>query len=315
VELGLDLRAGYDSLKSQFTVRGRFRRRDTLNAEYGEASFDEFDPTTARTGEGGIVLVGTTRTDVSLNPQFTYRFSDINSITGGVGYEKREYDIPPTVNRVGFDSQDVELWLNHVVNERLQFSAGPYLSFYEADDGSNDTDSTGAQANFRFASSQVSTLDLRVRVERSDVTQFFPVRAESSETVWGLEFSGVRRLTVGDFRFSVGRFLQPSAIGGRGEADEIRLQYNRPFSARLQLLTAARYSRDQRVDGLGLGDDVKRTRFDSTLRWLWTPSWYLSGGYRYALQDAASERGSADDHSLFLSVGYNGLDARARRIR
>ena len=315
LELGLDLRSRYETLKSEYTLRGRFRRRDTLNAEYGDAAFDDFDPEAGRTGEGGIVLVGTTRTDASVNPAWTYRLSDLNSMTLGLGYEMRDYEAVTAFDRVGFDATDVEVWFNRLMRERLEVSAGAYLSRYEADDGSNETDSVGAQANVRFASSQLSSVSLLLRLEESDITEFSPARVESSDTSWGAELTGTRRFEVGDIRFSIGRFLEPSSIGGRAAADEIRVQYNRPLSARLQLSAAARYNRDQRIDRLGEGDDVKRARVDASVRWLWTPTLYVAGGYRFARQDAASEPNSADDHTFFVSFGFLGLDDRARRVR
>jgi hypothetical protein len=56
--------------------------------------------------------------------------------------------------------------------------------------------------------------------------------------------------------------------------------------------------------------DYVRAEFE--MRWLATQTWTLSAGYNYLWQDYIRETGSADDHTVYLRIGYQGLPPQRR---
>jgi hypothetical protein len=51
--------------------------------------------------------------------------------------------------------------------------------------------------------------------------------------------------------------------------------------------------------------DYARGEFD--LRWMITPTWFLLGGYNYTWRSIDQDPDWADNHTVFVSIGYRGL--------
>jgi hypothetical protein len=310
LELRFDLRSTVRSLKGEYTLLGRYRRRDTYNSEFGEAQFDDFDPETPTDDAGSVATLGT-RTDWNLAPRFRYSLSDLSRIEGQVRYEVVSYDRSLRGNRVGYDSPYANFSYVRKMTERYEASVGPYVSRYESEDDVNETTTYGLQLGGGVRTGETSYLNAYLRVERSEVTTRAPVPSESN---WGLEVMGNRRFNRGNLRYSAGRFLEASTLGSRATKDEARVQYQHFLDPRLSLVSAVRFTRDKPIE-VEESFTNERVFADLSLLWSWTPTWYVNGGYRYSQQERSSVPGSAADHSVFLSVGYRALDPRPRRAQ
>ena len=314
VEYFLDLRTEHRTLKGEFGLLARYAHQDTYNAEYGQAAFDPFDPKPTST-DGGIVFVGGSRETIEGEGSFRYEFTQLTSMSGLVSYEKISYSNSDfTTQRVGYEYPYAELTLNRALGPVAEFSIGPYAARSEADDGSNQTDSLGAKASVYYKWSETVYFTVAGVYERNDITNFTPTRTEDTVSDWGLEFSGYYQRRIGSVRYAIGRYLTPATFGTRTTKDQIRVQYIRPLSPLWTFNGAVRATLDKRL-GDQNNPDRKRAQADLTLTRQLTPSWYISGGYRYAWQDLGGTNAEADNNAVFLTVGYRGLDTRQARTQ
>ena len=147
---------------------------------------------------------------------------------------------------------------------------------------------------------------LRVEHNRIDMLDVSP----QSVTSWGLEWVGTHKYRVGSVQFSIGRFLEPSSIGGRVSLDQFRVQYNRPLSARLSFSGAVRVTRTE-VVGTALAAEQpteNRTNAEMYLRFDMTRTWYVTGGYIFARSSDLGQSDLAYSNGFLLTIGYRGLE-------
>jgi hypothetical protein len=310
VEAKLDLRSRYNTLKGSLSTLGRFRRQDVFNAELGRASFDDGDPETPDDVESGVISGGITRTSAQLQPNFSYSVTERTDIEGSVRYDYVNYDSNLPRERVGYSSPSVDFQIVRELSERLRLGIGPYYSHYKADDDSSESDSYGAMVNLRWKTSEVTRSTLRIRGERNKDIDLDPVRIEDTATAWGVEWVGVRENRVGSTEYRIGRFLQPTSLGGRREVDQFQVQLDRPLSHRTLLRGAIRYTRANEISDLdtgGEGGGRDQAQGDFMLRHFFTESFFVSGGYRFAWVDREAT-GSAENNSVFLSIGLRAKD-------
>ena len=307
VEYFLDLRGGHRTLKGETALFARYARQDVYNAEYGDAAFDEFDPDRPDVTSSGIVFVGGTRETIEVEPSFLYEFSELTSMSGLINYRKVDYGDEFLTERVGYESPYAELMLIRALGPLVEFAIGPYASRSEADDGSNETDTLGAKISLGYKWSETMYFTAAAVGERDEITDFTPTPVEDSVTDWGLEFTGYYRKRLAGVRYSIGRFLTPSTFGTRSTKDQIRVQYLRPLSPLMTFSGAVRFTRDQRV-GDTANRDRDRALAELTLTRKLTPTWYVSGEYRYVWQDLGGGGGEADNNGILITVGYKGLN-------
>jgi hypothetical protein len=325
LEVGANFRSVTQGENSTFRVAARAMRRDVFTSEYGTAGFDEFDPENTPAGETGIISATGSRTDWTFYPSMTYKLSERSRIEARMDIGQVRYDTNLAFRRVGYDSGTVGATLVFRQSTRLEWLAGPYVSQFETDDGRNETLSYGLQAGAGFAPVEKSYFTAQFRFEQNEIDYTLtapaaPVAtlATASESNVGFEVVGFHQFQLSSVRYSVGRFLEPGTIGSRVKNDAVRLQYTRTISPRVSAFGAVRYNRDDRVEGqlvaFGTGRN-ERLFGDLSLSWQITPTWYVTGGYRYLQQDLVTVPGSAVDHSAYISVGYRALDPRPRRIQ
>ena len=307
----LDLLTVYHTLKGQYRLLGRFSRVDTFTAEYGQAAFDNLDPQTPVVADTGIVLVGKTRTAIQVQPTFRYDYTERIALEGGLQFDKVSYSSNVLGSYVGYKSSRADLSLNRQLAERTELGFGPYVARFEADDGTNRTDSYGATIDVGHAWSETSDARIALSVERSDITQFQPARVEQSTNNWGLEIYGQRRNRVGSVRYRIGRFLEPSSFGSRRTVDQIQVQYNRPLSARTYFDGAVRLWRDRSLGGV-TGNNRDRALAELTLNRALARNWLVSLGYRFARFDDTVSN-VASNHGALIQLTYVGGESKEVR--
>jgi hypothetical protein len=309
VEYFLDVRGKHRTLKSDTAFFARYEHRDVFNAEYGDAAFDEFDPDRSDITSSGIVFVGGTRETIEVEPSFRYQFSQLTAVSGLINYRNVDYADNFVEDRVGYESPYAELMLIRTLGPVSEIAVGPYGAHSEAEDGSNETDTVGAKVRLGYKWSETVYFTAAALYERDDLTAFTPTPVEESFGDWGLEFSGYYNRRLAGVRYSIGRFFTPSSVGSRTIKDQIRVQYARPLSPVMTFEGAVRLSREERV-GETQQRDRDRAIAELILTRQFTPTWYVSGGYRYVWQDLSGAGGEADNNGVYVTVGYRGLNSR-----
>lgn len=311
VEAFVDFRTDYRTLKGTMGLLARYARQDAIHAEFGTANFDDFDPENPQAGENGIVLVGRTRTTTQVVPSFGYALTEKTSLDGSIDYQAVDYSDDVSSFSQSYKSPEVDLGVTHEITQRSSVTVGPYYSRFETDDKVNKTDTTGVSASWSYKWSEVTYTTITLRGERNEVEDTRLVDPTETSTNWGLDFQGVRQLRLGTFRYSVGRFLSPSTLGSRRQSDQLRLQYGRPLTPRVDFTSALRLVRDTRLgsdpfsDGTDDGDDTrKRARAEMNVRWALSRTMYVAAGYQYWWQDFGGDNDTAQSHAVILSFGY-----------
>jgi hypothetical protein len=204
----------------------------------------------------------------------------------------------------------VELDLAWALSPNSDLGVGPYYTYYDpinSNEGSVKATGYGLNATYYYKYSAVSHSRLTLRVER-DSSDAAPGIPSSTATTWGFEWVGYRKFLTNTVQYSIGRFLQPSSDGGRTAVEQFRIQDYKRLSARWSFNVAVRLTRSSDVGSTVLADNGNRDHANAqtSLAFLLTPEWVISGGYRFAYQKVPNETASAHSNIVFITLGYHG---------
>jgi hypothetical protein len=308
----VDLNGDYHTLKGEYTFNGEYHREDAYNAQYSTAQFNPQNPNVPDTSGTGALVTGITKSSYHIEPGFAYKFTQRWSVEGSASLDAVRYstDIPDLF--VSFDAPLIGADVVYATSQNSQFGIGPYYTHYEPIN--NDVDSVestgyGVSANYRLKSSRLDTTTITVRVEH-DSSPLPMGGGRSGATNWGIEWVGIRTFQTGQLRYSIGRFLEPSSIGGRTAEDQLRVQYNRRLTERFSANGAVRFVRNQDFgvfDAIDQAGPRDRGNVDLSLRYLVTPEWFVSGGYRFVYQHLTDST-AVNSNGVFITVGYHGRE-------
>lgn len=310
VEAFLDLRSEYRWERSQLLTIGRYSRQDSYNAETPSGEFDPLDPNDP--GSVETIVAGETRNRYQIEPEFTFELTERTQAGVAASYQANRYDSDAVQVHVDYDYFEGSGFVGWALDPRNDFTVGAYANRYEAKDSSTETDAYGAELGYQYSWSEVAGVGIELFYEQNDTTTFVPVTVEESTSGWGGTVSAYRKGEVSAWRLSMGRTFIPTGDGGKTESDQLRLQYDRDLTPRLEFRGAGRYQSRNSLSTGGQGGNRDYARVDVALRWMMAPTWYLQGGYSYIWQDRENAAGTAVNNRYFVSIGYKGLD-RPRR--
>jgi hypothetical protein len=314
LEALVDLVGNWRTERGTYTLNSEYHRQDAFNAQFGTAGYNSLNPNLPDTTATGQVLTGITQSTYVAEPGFSYKFTQRWGIEGSASFEAVRYSTEVPDLYVSYNAPYVGVNALWVASQNSQLSIGPYYTRFDPirhDFDSVVSDDYGIAANYKIRFSKLDTSTITVRVER-DRSPTPPVgvtsTVKSSANSWGLEWTGTHTFLTGQVRYSIGRFLEPSSIGGRTAEDQMRFQYNRPLSDLLSANIAARVTRENDIDNPDDAGNRDRANVEASLRRQITALWYVMGGYRFAYQRLPSQTQSAASNGVFISVGYHGLD-------
>jgi hypothetical protein len=303
------LKSDFKTLAAEYTLLADYRRDDSVYTEFGQAAFNNgLTLTSPDTNGTAAVRTGITRDSYELDPGFDYNFSARLDLEGDFRINSVRYSVQTPGQQVDYTSPYAGLTLNYDTGPRSSIGVGPYFSRYQETGGTNTTDSDGAAFTYNYKTSDVTRMSLVARVERDhiDMLDFSP----QTTTAWGLEWVGTHRFQVGKVQFSIGRFLEPSSIGGRVALSQFRVQYDRPLSERLSFSGAVRATHTELIGSALAAQEPpeNRTNAEMYLRYDITRTWYVTGGYIFARSRDLGESNLAYSNGVVLTVGYRGLE-------
>jgi hypothetical protein len=303
------LKSDFKTLEAEYTLLAAYRHEDDVYTEFGHANFDnDLTLTSPDTNATANVKTGITRDSYEVDPGFDYNFTPRLDLDGDFRLSSVKYSIQTPGQNVDYTSPYAGLTLNYDTSPRSSIGVGPYFSRYQETGGTNTTDTDGAAFTYNYKTSDVTRMSIVARVERDHIDVLdFPTQ---STTTWGVEWVGTHKYQVGKVQFSIGKFLEPSSIGGRVALDQFRVQYDRPLSERLSLEGAVRVTRAELV-GSALIAEVPtedRTNAELNMRFDITRTWYVTGGYIFARARDLGEGNLAYSNGAIITVGYRGLE-------
>ncbi|MFL6604104.1 MAG: hypothetical protein ACJ8R9_22630 [Steroidobacteraceae bacterium] len=304
----LGMRGEYRSERTDYKGVATYHRQDAYNSEYGVVQFDPLNPGAPNTVGTGEVVTGITRQSWNIGPNITHDFTQRFSGEFDANYNAVRYsrEIPQTL--VSFDSPYVELDALWRLSQLTAIGLGPFYSAYRPvngfENGALRSDSYGAVFTYRYRTAQTANFSIDLKVGKDEQDQFDG--SKRSVTAWGLEWRGSQQWLTSRLQYSVGRFLEPSSVGGEVGLYQIRAQYTRSFGPRLSGLLATRLSRTSR---LGQSSDNRdRSYGEASVQYALTREWTLQGGLRYGWQKLSSKVSAVHNEGVFITVGFHGLN-------
>ena len=157
-------------------------------------------------------------------------------------------------------------------------------------------------------------MNLLLTVGRNVVDE--PFGQKDSTTAIGLQFNGAAKWQTSQLTYNVGRYLQPSSLGGEIAVTQFRVQYSRSFTERFSGVAAVRAARINELGNIG----TERTRAYGQLfvHYMVTKEIYLSTGYNFGWQQVPSLTTNAQNQQVvgpnvtttnngaFFTIGYQG---------
>ena len=312
LEARLGLRALYRTQRTLYTAVANYDRQDAYNSEYGLVAFNPLNPGAPDTVGTGAIVTGITRSSYNFSPDIVHQFTERLSGELDGNFTAIRYDINIPQTLISFNAPYLELSGVYALSERAQLGIGPYYSQFDpvngAAVGALKSRSYGADISFRYLTSQLTRSILALKVGRDDQDQF--VGPNRVTTAWGLEWTGTYKWPTADIRYSIGRFIEPSSVGGEVGINQFRVQYNRRLSARFSGQASVRVTR---TDPINKDTTGHRTRAygEASLQYALSRNLVLSGGWRggwQRLPGQADQMRTAQTHGVFITLGFHGLN-------
>lgn len=303
------LKSDFRTLKADYTLLAAYRRDETFYTDFGHAAFNnDLTLTSPDTNGTGNVTTGIRRDSYELDPGFDYNLTPRLDLEGDFRLSSVRYSVETPGENVNYTSPYAGLTLNWDTGPRSTLGVGPYFSRYQETGGTNTTNSDGAAFTYAYKTSNVTRMTVVLRVERDriDMLDFSP----QAVTAWGLEWVGTHKYRIGNVKFSIGRFLEPSSIGGRVALNQIRTEFNRPLSARLSFSGAVRVTHTELVGAALAAEQSPENRANAELYLHFdiTPTLYVTGGYIFARTKDVGVSDLAYSNGVLLTIGYRGLE-------
>jgi hypothetical protein len=313
VEAFFDFLTTYRWERADFRLLARYSRQDDYNAELPDGGTDPIDPNEPNNPDSGTFVIGETRTRYSVAPELAFDLTE--RLRAGVQsqYQAVRFDSDDLDNKVDYDFIEGAGFVRWALDERSALLASIYANLYEATDDSTETEAYGGTFGYEYQWSETTGLALEILYEQNTTTDFDPpFEFEEESSGMGGQLTAFRKGEVSEWRFSVGRQFIPTGASGKAESDQIRVQYQRDLTERLAFTGTGRYESRNAITTAGASNNRDYARADVALRWMFSSTWFVNGGYSYIWQDREDAIDSADNNRFFIGVGFKALDRQQR---
>ena len=306
----LDLVSGYHSQRSDFSVSGKFDRSDTYNSELVSALFNPLIPVSPTTPETGRITTNTARTLGNIAPSYSYRLSPRVRVGTSGFYESTTYSGDFSSQYDSYDYYVGRVFVGWAVTPRMEVSVGPFASRDAAKTGGTTADGAGADVDVVYKWSPTFTGKLALTEGRDTIKSAQLTPQKSRQNDFGATYTTHWAGQISDLQLSAGRTFTPSGAGGKYQADQFQIEYDRKLSARFSSVYAARYIRSRALVSQLQSGDYKYLETVAGFKWLAARTWYVSGGLQYQWLKYGSVNGSAGNGMAYVGFGYEGLGKR-----
>jgi len=307
IEAFLDVVSSYKWQRADFAATGRFARQDSYNVETASGAFDPLDPNQPANPDSARTRVGETRDSFEIEPTFRYAVTERMDLGARLDYMAVRYNSDGPTTDLDYDNALVDGFANWELSPLSDVTVGVLASRYETQDDISKTDSVGGHAAYQYRWSESTGVRGEVFFRSSDITRTVPLHTEESNSGWGGTLTAYRKMEVSRWRFTIGRRYIPTSAGSNANLDQLRLQYTRDLSQRLQFGGVARYESRQDTAREVSRENRDYARGDLSLTWNATQNWYVTGSYSYIWEDRERAISDADNNRLYVGVGYRGL--------
>lgn len=324
----VDLDGRTKSERGELSALVRYTDVAVVTAEFEDATPDNPDVPPPTIGGSGRFADATQQTWTG-NLTYSYTLSQRNIVEVSATGSSTTYDAEPTAGYYDYTNPSAQITLQHVLNERdvafLSLNGGSFNAEAPVGLADNTTDSFGATVGYQrqFTSTLSATLIGGVSRSFLDVTGLpidpdtgafcFPVlctfSSTSSNFVGSLNVRKRSELTT--LNFDLSRNLAPNSNGTQYVEDSVRLYLDRTITERLTGTIGAIFSTSTAVGDLRRLDQNYFT-LDGAVTWRLTPTWSMSGNYRFVMNNSDADNASTKEknNALFFSMAYRGIGMR-----
>jgi hypothetical protein len=302
----LDFVSRYRGPRSDFSITGLIDHRDDFKAELSSALYDELipvQPTAPQTGQG---VIGETRDTLLLIPKYTYDFTPV--IGAGVSgiFQGIRYSPSDPFDHVDFNYYYGEAFVTWRNSPRSDLTFGGYGSKYDATHQDSTATAGGVSVEWNTKWTPLLSTDANVVYQHTKIDQTVPSIVHLTDNVWGATFGAVYKAQASQYRVNVGRIITPSGGGTVYVNDQLQFQYSRDLTERFAFTGALIALRNHALAGV-TGYDRQYGQAVVQLKWMWTRTVYVQGGYEYEYQKFKTNPDSASNNRVFITLGYLGL--------
>jgi hypothetical protein len=302
-----DLYSDFKTERSDILITGDFDRRSTYGSELADATFNPVNPLQPTAPETGRINVSDTRTLGTFSPTYTYELTRRLSWSLGGVIQDADYSGPSANGFVPYTYYVESTALGWAATPRVEAKITAFGSEESAKNGTGSVDGGGVTLGFDYKwSSQFST-HVEILGERDDSDTRGPTPVSETSTSGGATVVTQWKGEVSSVMFVAGRTFTPSGAGGKYSLDQVHVEYHRDLAPRWKLTAAGVYDRYTPVTSAVAASDYTYVNVEVSLKWLWTPTWFLATGAEYLFNKLGPPLGSASNDMLYVQVGYEGL--------
>jgi hypothetical protein len=308
LEAYLDFNSAFKGQRSSASISGTLDHRDEFNAEQTQALYNDVNPTQATAPQTGRTIVGATRDSIYVVPSYTYSLTP--RIAAGVSglYQKIDYSPNDSSRFVDFDYYQGKAYLVWSFSQKSDLTFGGYGNKYNATKFDSKATAEGGSVDLNTSWTPLLSTRASVVVQHSDIEYEIPPVFNGTVNTWGGSLNATYKAETQTFRTDLSRLLTPSGGGSVYVVDQLQFQYERHFTQRLSLTTAAIYLRNRALTDAASGNGRNYLRSVVEMKWMVARTWFVQGGYQYTWQKYQLEPDGAANNRFYLRFGYQGLD-------
>jgi hypothetical protein len=255
-----------------------------------------------------------TTTIKSVSPNFSYRLTELDTITTSASYQERTQSSTTNNSLLSNNSRltdnetkSLNLAWQHQYSERL--SGGISLGYvnYSAEseslDNEYDTYTAGFTSTYQLTELWVINGLLGARYLDSENTFSNGLTTTSSSSGLNYSLSATKNGELDSMSLSASRSLLPSSTGAVNEQDAYTLSYSRELTEKLKASVSTTYREYTSADDIST-NTTKYIDFSPSLRWDVYEKWSLAFGYRYRSIDESDGK-NVNSNSVSLNIDYN----------
>lgn len=285
-------------------LRGEFSLQDVIRSELPDVDGggDLGEP---GIGDSGRVFTDNRRRYLTARPSFVFAMSQRRQLQLSGGYTDVSFDEQLIGAQVDYKSADLALGLVNRINEYSNLTVRLRGSQFDLSTRPDKSDAYGAELQWDRTTAAETRSYFRLGAQKVDLLQ------GDQETAW-LAGAGVNFLMGRNELFLDGTHsLGPSSAGTLVTRDQLRLQWTRAFTPRVNLLAGLRAIRDEDVEDEEFATFAERkyATADLGVEWRWQEEFSLRAVYDYTWQEYA-DSAKAKSSGAMVSVTYQPLQRR-----
>lgn len=300
----LDLSSVYRGERSRASLYLGFQRRDEFNAELNSAEYNPYGPVLPTSPETGRTVTGATRTSLILLPNYNYHLTPLTTVGVSGIYQKLQYSPSNSFDAVDFNFYQGKVFVEWALNQKNDITAGVYGARYEAVHFNSTATAEGATLGLHTIWTPLFDTTASVVYQRTAIDTAIPAPFHSTENPWGASFAASYKTQISELRMNLDRLVTPSGGGGIYVNEQAQLQYTRSLTERLAVTGAMFILKNHGLTSNVSGDDRTYLRTAVEAKWMFTPTFFVQGGYQYMWEKYQVDPDGAANNRFYVTFGY-----------